>query len=297
MHSSFAMENIDLVNVNRHFLEEHLGNQHSPTSTSQASLVVSSLHENGFLNGFSSECYANSSNASLLFGSSSLNFATTFSPCQQSSESESSSVASSSVDMRSHPDQENLRAQRKYKKRRCGQQQVQQRQAANLRERRRMLSINEAFESLRAHIPTLPYEKRLSKVDTLKLAIGYIGFLSEMINTGRNPNDPLQSHQTEKPKKIIIQCHKGRNDFIKVKRLNCNCLKKTSLTVMNGIPIPGHSLSWTSDKCNQLGNVKVAKVWTPEDPRRHESQRSVEALSENCQDLLADCCTALEDSN
>lgn len=43
-----------------------------------------------------------------------------------------------------------------------------------------MQSINEAFEGLRAHIPTLPYEKRLSKVDTLKLAIGYINFLSEL---------------------------------------------------------------------------------------------------------------------
>ena len=47
-----------------------------------------------------------------------------------------------------------------------------QRHAANLRERRRMQSINEAFEGLRQHIPTLPYEKRLSKVDTLRLTIG-----------------------------------------------------------------------------------------------------------------------------
>ena len=45
-----------------------------------------------------------------------------------------------------------------------GGQQVHQRQAANLRERRRMQSINDAFEGLRTHIPTLPYEKRLSKV-------------------------------------------------------------------------------------------------------------------------------------
>ena len=37
-----------------------------------------------------------------------------------------------------------------------------------------MQSINDAFESLRQHIPTLPYEKRLSKVDTLKLTIGYV---------------------------------------------------------------------------------------------------------------------------
>ena len=51
-------------------------------------------------------------------------------------------------------------------------QQAQQRHAANLRERKRMLSINDAFEGLRHHIPTLPYEKRLSKVDTLRLTIG-----------------------------------------------------------------------------------------------------------------------------
>lgn len=57
----------------------------------------------------------------------------------------------------------------------------QLRQAANVRERRRMQSINDAFEGLRSHIPTLPYEKRLSKVDTLRLAIGYINFLSELV--------------------------------------------------------------------------------------------------------------------
>lgn len=52
--------------------------------------------------------------------------------------------------------------------------QVYQRQAANQRERKRMESINEAFEGLRVCIPTLPYEKRLSKVDTLRLAIGKV---------------------------------------------------------------------------------------------------------------------------
>ena len=46
--------------------------------------------------------------------------------------------------------------------------QIQQRHAANMRERKRMQSINDAFEGLRHHIPTLPYEKRLSKVDTLR---------------------------------------------------------------------------------------------------------------------------------
>ncbi|KOB72082.1 Uncharacterized protein OBRU01_12753, partial [Operophtera brumata] len=46
-----------------------------------------------------------------------------------------------------------------------------QRAAANVRERRRMLrsgpngSINSAFDELRVHVPTFPYEKRLSKID------------------------------------------------------------------------------------------------------------------------------------
>ncbi len=47
-----------------------------------------------------------------------------------------------------------------------------QRHAANMRERKRMESINDAFLGLRRHIPSLPYEKKLSKVDTLRLTIG-----------------------------------------------------------------------------------------------------------------------------
>lgn len=92
----------------------------------------------------------------------------------------------------------------------CASQQAQQRQAANLRERRRMQSINEAFEGLRSHIPTLPYEKRLSKVDTLKLAISYITFLGDMVRKDKNGNDvnvngmPRQTHR-EPPKKILLR--------------------------------------------------------------------------------------------
>ncbi|OWR41223.1 enolase II [Danaus plexippus plexippus] len=94
---------------------------------------------------------------------------------------------------------------------RCPQQQIQQRQAANLRERRRMQSINDAFEGLRAHIPTLPYEKRLSKVDTLKLAIGYIGFLGELIRADRTTPETMltgvsnNQNTDQEQKKIIIR--------------------------------------------------------------------------------------------
>lgn len=73
-----------------------------------------------------------------------------------------------------------------------------------------MQSINDAFEGLRAHIPTLPYEKRLSKVDTLKLAIGYINFLSELVRTDKNSNtEYFNGHnrniQRDEPKKIIVR--------------------------------------------------------------------------------------------
>lgn len=69
-----------------------------------------------------------------------------------------------------------------------------------------MQSINEAFEGLRGHIPTLPYEKRLSKVDTLKLAISYINFLGEMVRKDKNGNDPTipqRNHLKETPKIIL----------------------------------------------------------------------------------------------
>jgi len=62
-----------------------------------------------------------------------------------------------------------------------------QRFAANVRERRRMLSINSAFEHLRQHVPTFPYEKRLSKIDTLRLAIAYISLLQELLATDLDP--------------------------------------------------------------------------------------------------------------
>ncbi|XP_025829511.1 helix-loop-helix protein 13-like isoform X1 [Agrilus planipennis] len=70
-----------------------------------------------------------------------------------------------------------------------------QRHAANIRERKRMLrsaigptgSINSAFDELRMHVPTFPYEKRLSKIDTLRLAIAYIALLREVLTADCDP--------------------------------------------------------------------------------------------------------------
>ena len=61
------------------------------------------------------------------------------------------------------------------------------RYAANIRERKRMLSINSAFDELRLHVPTFPYEKRLSKIDTLRLAMAYICLLKDILRSGMQP--------------------------------------------------------------------------------------------------------------
>lgn len=57
-----------------------------------------------------------------------------------------------------------------------------QRVLANIRERQRTQSLNEAFTSLRKIIPTLPSDK-LSKIQTLKLAARYIDFLCQVLQS------------------------------------------------------------------------------------------------------------------
>ena len=58
-----------------------------------------------------------------------------------------------------------------------------QRNQANVRERMRTQSLNEAFQNLRQSIPTMPSDK-MSKIQTLKLASDYIGFLYTVLKEG-----------------------------------------------------------------------------------------------------------------
>ncbi|EZA51575.1 Twist-related protein, partial [Ooceraea biroi] len=57
-----------------------------------------------------------------------------------------------------------------------------------VRERQRMQSLNEAFSALRKIIPTLPSDK-LSKIQTLKLAVRYIDFLYHLLKTNVDGGD------------------------------------------------------------------------------------------------------------
>ena len=58
-----------------------------------------------------------------------------------------------------------------------------QRRAANVRERRRMVYLNDAFDNLRKILPAFSYEKNLSRIETLKLAIKYIAFMKDVTTT------------------------------------------------------------------------------------------------------------------
>lgn len=60
--------------------------------------------------------------------------------------------------------------------------QKDQRVLANVRERQRTQSLNDAFSQLRKIIPSLPSDK-LSKIQTLKLATRYIDFLYQVLRS------------------------------------------------------------------------------------------------------------------
>lgn len=71
-----------------------------------------------------------------------------------------------------------------------------QRRAANIRERRRMFNLNSAFDRLRKRVPTFAYEKRLSRIDTLRLAMTYIRFMTELLESTSGPNSTSTSSST-----------------------------------------------------------------------------------------------------
>ncbi|CAL1260745.1 unnamed protein product [Larinioides sclopetarius] len=53
--------------------------------------------------------------------------------------------------------------------------------AANARERRRMHSLNVAFDRLRDVVPSIGNDRKLSKYETLQMAQSYITALSELL--------------------------------------------------------------------------------------------------------------------
>ncbi|KAF7383261.1 hypothetical protein HZH68_015110 [Vespula germanica] len=76
-----------------------------------------------------------------------------------------------------------------------------QRVMANVRERQRTQSLNEAFSALRKIIPTLPSDK-LSKIQTLKLATRYIDFLYQVLHCNMENNE--EENEERNPRSAVL---------------------------------------------------------------------------------------------
>ena len=85
------------------------------------------------------------------------------------------------------------------------------RAVANIRERQRTQALNKAFSALRKIIPTLPSDK-LSKIQTLRLAVMYMEFLNKVLESGDEGNGDEQNNNAQDDKLKNI----GRNSCMMV---------------------------------------------------------------------------------
>ncbi|KAJ8259018.1 hypothetical protein COCON_G00180300 [Conger conger] len=108
---------------------------------------------------------------------------------------------------------------------------VQQRSSANARERDRTQSVNLAFTALRTLIPTEPVDRKLSKIETLRLASSYISHLANvlLIGDGNGEGQPCLSAvystgdgDTKQPRTICTFCLSNQRKGVKDGR---DCLK------------------------------------------------------------------------
>lgn len=67
---------------------------------------------------------------------------------------------------------------------------TRRRMAANARERKRMEGLNTAFDRLRKVVPQWGQDKKLSKYETLQMALSYIMALNRILTEARRHNAP-----------------------------------------------------------------------------------------------------------
>ncbi|XP_076012895.1 transcription factor 15-like [Genypterus blacodes] len=110
---------------------------------------------------------------------------------------------------------------------------VRQRNAANARERHRTQNVNTAFTELRTLIPTEPVDRKLSKIETLRLASSYISHLANVlvVGDGREDGQPCLSAvykevqgggDGRQPRTICTFCLSNQRKVVKDRR---DCVK------------------------------------------------------------------------
>ena len=71
------------------------------------------------------------------------------------------------------------------------------RSAANARERTRMRVLSKSFERLKLTLPWVPADTKLSKLDTLRLAMTYINHLHSLLVQEEQPESSEQDRPLE----------------------------------------------------------------------------------------------------
>ncbi|KAM9361605.1 transcription factor 15-like [Symphorus nematophorus] len=109
---------------------------------------------------------------------------------------------------------------------------VRQRNAANARERYRTQNVNTAFTALRTLIPTEPVDRKLSKIETLRLASSYIAHLANVlvVGDGREDGQPclsavykeVKGGEGKQPRTICTFCLSNQRKGVKDRR---DCVK------------------------------------------------------------------------
>ena len=95
-----------------------------------------------------------------------------------------------------------------------------------MRERRRMTSLNTAFEKLKETIPIFPYEKKLSRIQTLRLAIDYIEFMGSILHQPSETCDPSSVQQEHQSEHISINSTGQSPDSNSTSHVSPDCIQK-----------------------------------------------------------------------
>lgn len=113
---------------------------------------------------------------------------------------------------------------------------VRQRNAANARERHRTQNVNTAFTALRTLIPTEPVDRKLSKIETLRLASSYISHLANVlvVGDGREDGQPCLS--------AVYKELKARGEAKQPRTICTFCLSNQRKGVKHPANTPWHAL-------------------------------------------------------
>ncbi|XP_012260328.1 protein dimmed-like [Athalia rosae] len=117
---------------------------------------------------------------------------------------------------------------------------------SNERERMRMHSLNDAFQSLREVIPHVSKERRLSKIETLTLAKNYIVALTDVICAMRNDEQSSDQQIPEDPSETVS------NRTVHININSPGSSRPSSPEAQSFYENSGPDLSWenNSDKCH-----------------------------------------------